>query len=273
MALDQVDVDQQEATMSFFEHLEALRWHIMRALIAVGLGAIFAFVKGTYIFDHILLGPARSDFWSYKVICDLSYMLYDSDKICIGDIQFNIQQLKLTEQFYQHLVIAFVGGAILAFPYILYEVYRFVKPALKKSEKRYSGLAILSASVLFFSGVLFGYYILSPISINFLGNYTLSEIVIRQFTITSIIGFVLMLSIGAGIMFELPLVVYFLAKVGLVTSATLKQYRKVALVVILVVSAIVTPPDVASQILLSIPILLLYELGIFIASKVELKYD
>jgi sec-independent protein translocase protein TatC len=273
MALDQVDVDKQEASMSFFEHLEVLRWHIMRSLIAVFVGAIFAFLQGTFIFEKILLGPAQKNFWTYDRICDLSQFIYSDDRICMGDIPFTIQQLKLTDQFYQHMLIAFVGGLVFAFPYILYEMYRFIKPALKKAEKRYAGLAIFSGTALFLTGLLFGYYILSPISVNFLGNYTLTEMVERQFTINNIVGFVLMLSVGSGILFELPLLVYFLAKIGVLTSATMKKYRRVAFVVILVLSAILTPPDVASQIILSIPILLLYEIGIIIASRVEIKYE
>ncbi|MFY0643379.1 MAG: twin-arginine translocase subunit TatC [Bacteroidia bacterium] len=259
--------------MTFFEHLEALRWHLIRSVIAIFIGAIIAFANGNFIFDTILLGPTQTDFWTYQRICDLSHWLYGADKICVQELQFSVQNLALTGQFFQHILISFMGGTAIALPYILYEVYRFVKPALKNSERKYSGLAIGSGSLLFFFGLLFGYFVIVPISINFLGNYTLSNVIENKFTVESIVKFVAMLSMGAGIMFELPLVIYFLAKAGLVGPAVLKKYRKIALVVILAISAIVTPPDIASQIILSVPIFMLYELGIFIAKKVEKNYD
>lgn len=259
--------------MTFFEHLEVLRWHIVRSVVAVVVGAIAAFINGRFIFDKILLGPTQQDFWTYRKICDLSHWLYNSDKICVQDFEFIIQNLTLTGQFYQHLMIAMLGGVAIALPYILFEIYRFVKPALKSSEKRYAGFAIGTGSILFFLGLLFGYYIIVPVSVNFLGNYNLSDVIENKFTLESIIKFIAMLSMGAGLLFELPLIIYFLAKVGLVSSALLKKYRKVAFLIILVLSAIVTPPDVASQILLTIPIFFLYQIGIFIAKKVEKNYD
>lgn len=259
--------------MSFFEHLEVLRVHIVRSLIAVLIGAVVCFIYGTFIFDKILLGPTQADFWTYQKICDLSYLIYDSDKICVTELDFIVQNLALTGQFFQHITVSFIGGLTLALPYILVEIYRFVRPALKSNEKRYGGLTILAGSLLFVIGVLFGYFIIVPISVNFLGNYTFSTIIENKFTAASIVKFTAMLSLGSGIMFELPMVIYFLAKVGLVGSAFLKKYRRLAIVLILLLSAIVTPPDVTSQIILAIPIFLLYELGIFIAKKVEKNYD
>ena len=183
-------------------------------------------------------------------------------------MDFKLQALDIQEQFYQHFMIAIIGGLIIAVPYILFEIYRFIKPALKSTEKRYSGLVIGFASMLFFTGILFGYYILSPISVNFLANYSLSPDIERNFKVSSVISFITMLTLGAGILFELPIVVYFLAKIGLLTAQNMKEYRRVALVIILVIAAIVTPPDVASQLILSIPIMLLYEVGIIIARRV-----
>lgn len=273
MALDQIDVDKQEANMTFFEHLEVLRVHIVRSLIAVLIGALVCFYYGTFIFDTILLGPTQPDFWTYQRICDLSYFFYDSDKICVKELDFIVQNLVLTGQFFQHITVSFIGGLTLALPYILFEVYRFVRPALRATERKFGGLAVISGSLLFVAGVLFGYFIIVPISVNFLGNYTFSEIIENKFTAASIVKFTALLSLGAGIMFELPMVIYFLAKVGLVGSAILKKYRRIAIVIILLLSAIVTPPDVTSQIILAFPIFLLYELGIFIAKKVEKNYD
>lgn len=271
MALDQIDVDEYDAQMSFLEHLEALRWHLVRSIIAIVVGAIVTFINGRYIFDEILLGSTKKSFWTYERICDLSYYIYDSDKICIGEITFKLQALEIQEQFFQHFMIAAIGGLILAMPYILFEIYRFIKPALRKTEKKYSGIVILFASLLFFLGILFGYFILSPISVNFLANYTLSDTIERNFKVGSIINFISLLTLGSGVLFELPIVVYFLAKIGLVTADNMKKYRRIAVVVILILSALITPPDVTSQIILSFPILLLYEVGIMIARRVAPK--
>ena len=271
MPLDQIDVDEFEDQMTFLEHLEALRWHLIRGIIAVVIGAIFSFINGKYIFDSILLGSTKNDFWTYRMLCDLSHYIYDSDRICIEVMGFKLQALDIQEQFYQHFMIAIIGGLIIAMPYLLYEIYRFIKPALKNSEKKYSMLVICFSSFLFFAGVLFGYYILSPISVNFLANYSLSDSIERNFKVSSVINFISLLTLGAGIIFELPIVVYFLSKIGLLTAETMKKYRRIAIIVILIISAIITPPDVMSQIILTFPILILYEIGIFIARKVSHK--
>lgn len=257
--------------MTFFQHLDVLRKHIVRSLIAILIGSVICFFNGTFIFDTILLGPTQVNFWTYQRICELSQILYHDNSLCVDELHFIVQNLALTGQFFQHIFISFLGGLAIALPYILFEIYRFVKPALKSNERKYAGLAILSGSGLFFTGLLFGYFIITPISINFLGNYQLSTLIENKFTVESIIKFVAMLSMGAGIMFELPLLIYFLAKIGLVTSAFLKKYRRLAIVIILIISAVVTPPDVASQIILAVPIFILYEMGIFIAKKVEPK--
>ena len=271
MPLDQIDVDEFEDQMTFLEHLEALRWHLIRGIIAVVIGAIFSFINGKYIFDSILLGSTKNDFWTYRMLCDLSHYMYDSDKICIEVMGFKLQALDIQEQFYQHFMIAIIGGLIIAMPYLLYEIYRFIKPALKNSEKKYSMLVICFSSFLFFAGVLFGYYILSPISVNFLANYSLSDSIERNFKVSSVINFISLLTLGAGIIFELPIVVYFLSKIGLLTAETMKKYRRIAIIVILIISAIITPPDVMSQVILTFPILILYEIGILIARKVSPK--
>ena len=271
MPLDQIDVDEYEVQMTFLEHLEALRWHLIRAIVAIVIGAIFSFVNGKYIFDTILLGATKNDFWTYRMLCDLSHHIYDSDRICIEVMGFKLQALDIQEQFYQHFMIAIIGGLVIAMPYILFEIYRFIKPALKRSEKKYSFLVISFSSLLFFGGILFGYYILSPISVNFLANYSLSDSIERNFTVSSVINFISLLTLGAGVIFELPIVVYFLSKIGLLTAETMKKYRRIAIVVILVISAIITPPDVMSQIILTFPILILYEIGIMIARKVSPK--
>lgn len=271
MALDQVDVDEYEAQMSFIEHLEALRWHIIRSLVAIVIGGIVAFIYGKYIFDTVLLGPTRNDFWSFRKLCELGQNLYADTRLCIDDMDFVVKTVDIQEQFYQHFMIAAIGGVIFAMPYILFEIYRFIKPALKSSEKKYSGLIIGFASLLFFTGVLFGYFILTPISVNFLGTYSLSDNIVKEFTVSSVVSFISLLTLGSGIIFELPIVVYFLAKIGLVTAEIMRKYRRVAIVIILILSALITPPDVTSQIILSLPIFMLYEIGIVIAKNVAPK--
>jgi sec-independent protein translocase protein TatC len=271
MPLDQIDVDEYDAQMSFLEHLEALRWHIVRSLVAVVIGAIIAFVNGRFIFDTILLGPTRNHFWSFRKLCELGEYLGRPETLCLGDMDFVVKTVNIQEQFYQHFMIAAIGGLTFAMPYILFEIYRFIKPALKSTEKKYSGLIIGFASLLFFTGILFGYFILTPISVNFLGTYTLSDSIVREFTVASVVSFISLLTLGAGVIFELPIVIYFLAKIGILTAENMKSYRRVAIVVILILSAVITPPDVTSQIILSFPILLLYEIGIIIARRVAPK--
>lgn len=269
MALDQIDVDKVDDQMSFLEHLEVLRWHLVRIVIALFIGATIAFIYGRFIFDRILLAPTNISFYTYRKICDLSQALYNSDKLCFEQMNFVVKTIKIQEQFFQHIMIAVIGGFVLAIPYILYEIYRFVKPALKPTEKKYSGVAIFFSTLLFMLGVIFGYFVIVPLSINFLGNYQLSVHIQQEYTVASVVNLIALLTVGAGLIFQLPLVIYLLSKSGLITASILKQYRKVAIVAFLIIAAILTPPDPASQLLLTIPVFLLYEVGIIIAKRVE----
>jgi sec-independent protein translocase protein TatC len=270
MALDQIDVDQStEKNMSFLDHIEELRWHIVRSVIAILLGAIVCFIFGTFIFDEIIFGPVNKDFWTYRQICALSHLIYDSDKLCFGDLDFKTQNISLSGQLIQHLVVAIIGGIIMAFPIILYEIWRFVRPALQDTERKKTTGIVLVSSFLFFVGVLFGYFGLTPLSVNFLFNYSVSSQIVNNVTLESYISFVTMMTLATGLVFELPLMIYFLAKLGLVTPALLRKYRKHSLIVTLVLAAVITPPDVASQVLMSIPIYILYEIGILVAIRVE----
>lgn len=275
MALDQeFDLEElqrktQEKEMTFLDHLEELRWHIMRSLIAALVFTVLAFIKKDILFDQIIFGPKRLDFWSYRQLCKLGEWLYSDDRLCITEFSFKITNISMAGQFTSHMFISFLAGVVMAFPYILWEIWRFIKPALNAKEKNRSTGLVLYGSLLFALGILFGYYFLSPISVNFMGAYSVSEEVENFINLQSYISFVATLTFGAGIMFELPLLVYFLAKLGIVTSDSMKKYRRYAVLIILVVSAVVTPPDIASQILMTIPIYALYELGIFIARRVE----
>jgi sec-independent protein translocase protein TatC len=209
------------------------------------------------------------DFFTYRMICKLSYWLYDSDKLCIDDFKFKAQNISLSGQLVQHIIVAFVGGILLAFPYLLSEIWRFVKPALRPTERRKTTSIVFITSLLFFIGILFGYYLLTPISVNYLFNYTVSERIVNQITLESYISFVTMMTLATGLIFELPLLIYFLAKLGVVSSQLLRKYRKHSIVATLLIAGIVTPPDVASQLVMSVPILFLYEAGIVIAARVE----
>jgi sec-independent protein translocase protein TatC len=271
MALDQVDVDSEEGkSMSFFDHLEELRWHLVRSVVAVAIGGIVCFVYGTFIFDEIIFGPVNRNFWTYRQICHLSHWVYGNDKLCIGAINFSTQNISLSGQLMQHFKVSIISGIIIAFPYILYEVWKFIRPALKIQErKKTTGIVVIS-SLLFMMGVLFGYYVITPLSVNFLVNYTVSARIVNNVTLDSYISFVTMLSLLAGLVFELPLLIFFMAKLGVISASFLRKYRKHSLIINLILSAIVTPSaDIASQILLAIPIYFLYEIGIIVAKRVE----
>ncbi len=279
MALDQeFDLEElqrktqeEDKEMSFLDHLEELRMHIIRSVIAILAFAILAFINNEILFDQILFGPKRTDFWTYRALGDLGYWIYGDDRLVIKEFGFKITNISMSGQFTSHMFISLIAGAIMAFPYILYEIWRFVKPALNSKEKRNTSGLVFYGTLLFVSGLLFGYYFLSPISVNFMGSYSVSAEVENYINLSSYLSFVSTLSFGSGLLFELPLLVYFLAKMGLLTASFMRKYRRYAVVIILLISAIVTPPDVASQILMTIPIYGLYELGIFIAARVERK--
>ncbi len=254
--------------MSFLDHLEELRWHLIRSTLAVvGIGLI-AFVMKDFVFDTVIFGPKKPDFPTYKLFCKLSQMLGFSEAFCSNEPLFRVQSREMAGQFSAHIWTSIWAGFIVGFPYILYEMWKFIGPGLYDNERSNARGFIFIASMLFFSGVLFGYYIVAPLSINFLGGYTVSDEVFNDIDLASYISTVRAAVIACGLMFELPIIIYFLTKVGLVTPEILRKYRKIALVVVLIVSAVITPPDVASQIVVAIPILILYQVSIFISSRV-----
>lgn len=265
MALDQY---QEEEGMSFLDHLEALRWHLFRAVSAVLIFTVAAFIAKDFVFGVLILGPSKVDFWTYRVLCDLGNYV-GIPALCINDLPFTIQSRQMTGQFSMHMTSSLVVGLIAAFPYLFYEVWRFISPGLYAKERNAARGAVFFVSFLFLSGALFGYYVLTPMSINFLANYQLDPSIANEFDITSYVSTLSMLVLASAIMFQLPIVVYFLSMSGLVTSKMLKSYRKHSVVVILILSAVITPPDVISQLLIAMPILVLYELGILIAKRLE----
>lgn len=272
MPLDQEDEllhDQDAKEMSFFDHVDDLRKHLFRAVVAILVGTIAAFIQKSFIFDTLIFGPKRTDFWTYRMLCELSHKIYHDDTMCLSDIGFVVSNITMSGQFTQHMFVAFIAGVILAFPFILLEVWKFIRPALKKSERNKVRGIVFYSSILFFVGILFGYYFLTPVSLSFLGSYRVSEEVINEINLESYIDFVATLTLATGIVFELPIVVFFLAKLGVMSAAFMKKYRRHAFLIILIIAAIVTPPDVTSQILMTIPLYGLYEFSIVIANRVE----
>lgn len=257
----------EEAEMSFIDHLEELRWHLIRSLIAVMAISIIAFISVDFVFNTIILGPAKPEFWTFRALCKLGEMI-NSSALCIESIPFKIQSRQMTGQFTMHITSSFVIGIIVAFPYAFWEFWRFISPGLHLNERSVSRGAVLAVSFLFGMGVLFGYYIMAPLSVNFLANYQVSEMIYNEFDITSYVGTISTLVLGSGLLFQLPIVVYFLSKLGIVTPALMKGYRKHAIVVILFLGAMLTPPDPLSQILIAFPLFGLYELSIIISGSV-----
>lgn len=254
--------------MTFLQHLEALRWHVVRSVIAVLLFAIVAFVQKEFIFDTIILGPKSPDFPTYRFLCALAEK-YHIEDMCFNEINFSLISTDISGQFTMHMWVAFVTGFILAFPYFIWEIWRFIKPALSNTEKRYSSGAVVVVTLLFAAGLLFGYYVITPMSINFLGNYQVSSQIQNQITLGSYINTVTMLSLSAGLVFELPMVVYFLSKIGILTPEFMRKYRKHAMVINMILAALITPsPDVTSMMLVAIPLFLLYEISIYVSRVV-----
>ena len=256
--------------MSFLDHLEALRFHLLRSVAAVLILTVVAFLAKSIVFGVIILGPSKVDFFTYRVLCDIGNYL-GVFALCIDELPFTIQSRQMTGQFSMHMTSSFVVGFIAAFPYVFWEVWKFISPGLYDKEKSAARGAVFFVSLLFLMGAAFGYYVLSPLSINFLANYQLDPSITNEFDITSYVTTLVMLVLASAIMFQLPVVVYFLSMSGLVTSKMLKAYRRHSIVVILIVSAIITPPDVISQLLIAMPILVLYEIGINIAKRLEKK--
>ena len=256
--------------MSFLEHLEELRWHIIRSLIAIITAGFLCFLMKDFIFDTIIFGPKKMDFPTYKFLCQAANFIGVETTFCGEEFPFVVQNRTMAGQFSAHVMTSIIAGFIISFPYVLYEFWKFISPGLLDKEKSKSRGFIFISSLLFFIGVLFGYYIICPLSINFLGTYQVSSEVLNEIDLGSFISLVRSSAIASGIIFELPIVIYFLTKAGVVTPESLIKYRKYALVLVLILAAIITPPDVASQIIVAIPIVVLYQVSIFI-SRIVVK--
>lgn len=253
--------------MSFLDHLEELRWHIIRALAAIVVFAVLAFVNKHLVFHVIILGPSRPDFLTYQWLCQLGELI-QSAALCIDELPFIIQNRTMTGQFTTHLTVSFVSGFIVAFPYVFWEIWRFVKPGLYPAEQKMTRGSTFFVSMLFALGVSFGYFLVAPLSVNFLAHYSVDPSVQNEIDLLSYISTVVMLTLACGLLFQLPMVVYVLSKGGLVTPVLMRTFRRHSFVVILVISAIITPSDVMSQFLVALPLFLLYEISIVISGRV-----
>ena len=263
MALDQENIEEKE--MSFLDHLEELRWHVVRAIGAVLIFTIVGFVFVDWVFNQIILAPAKAEFWTWRILCKLGHAIDKIDTLCIQDIPLSLQSRYMTGQFTITIVSAIVLGLVLAFPYVTWEAWRFIKPGLKPKERKNTTGIVSTVSFLFALGISFGYYIISPLMVYVMVNYRISDMIVNQFDITSYVTTLITLIFGSGILFQLPVVVYFLSKIGLLTPQFMRAYRKHAIVVILIIAAIITPPDPLSQTLISLPLYLLYEISIYIS--------
>jgi sec-independent protein translocase protein TatC len=262
------------AEMSFIDHLEELRWHIIRSVVAILIGAIVVFIFIRDIVDKILFAPADKSFISYKWFCDFSHWLGIGDGLCMGGVDAKFQSNTMTGQFISSFTIAFIGGLIVAFPYVFWEFWKFVKPALSTTERRKTRGIVLWVSILFFAGVFFGYFVLTPFMINFYFTYTLSDKVMVLPNFSDYVENLIYTTVGIGILFQMPLLIMLLAKVGIITAQFLRKYRRHALVVILIAAAIITPTtDPFSLGIVTIPLYLLYEAGISIASRINKKQE
>jgi len=255
--------------LTFLEHLEVLRWHIIRSVIAILVFGIIAFVNGDFIYDVLITGPAKPDFITFKLLCAAGKSISNSDILCIDELPYEVINRKVTGQFTMHIAASFVIGLICAFPYAFWEVWRFIKPGLYSNERNAARGGVFFVSLLFIIGISFGYFVIAPLSINFLSNYQFGNSVNNQWDISSIVSVVSMVVLSCGLMFQLPVVVYTLSKAGIVTPKLMRTYRRHSVVVILVISAILTPPDVISQVLISLPLLLLYQISIYISARVH----
>lgn len=256
--------------MSFLDHLEELRWHLIRATLSIVIIGAIAFIFSRSLFKLIIFAPLEMSFPTYSFLCKAGQLIGLETSFCNDTLPMIIQNRTMAGQFSADIWTSILAGFIISFPYVIYQLWKFISPGLLSEERKYSKGFIILSSLLFFLGVLFGYYIVTPLSINFLANYSISDVVDNQIDISSYIALVRSAALASGLVFELPIIIYFLTKVGLVTPEILKKYRKYALVIVLVLSAIITPPDIASQIIVAIPILILYQVSIYI-SKVVVK--
>ncbi len=261
-----------EAEMSFLEHLEELRWHIIRSVLLIVIFAVVAFIMKDFIFDTVIFKPKTPEFFTNRMMAKLGELV-GSDALKINQAPLKLIALKMADQFMLHIMVSIIAGFLIASPFVFFEIWRFIKPALYDKEKKHASGAVFYTSFLFMLGILFGYFLIVPLSIHFLSSYSVSDEVVNQINTRSYIGTVTSISLASGVVFLLPIFSYFLSKVGILTPQFMRTYRKHSYVVMLLLSAIITPPDVFSQIMVAIPLVFLYEISIFISRSVVKKRE
>lgn len=258
-----------EAEMSFFDHLEELRWHLVRSAIAVCIFMGVAFYYYDFIFETVIMGPSKPSFWTYRMLCKLGDYLH-RDGFCVHEIPVKLMNNEMAGQFTLQINSALMIGIVLGFPYLLWEIWKFVKPALHEKERKAAGGFVFYATFLFVIGIMFGYYIITPMSVNFLASYTVSSSITNWFSIDSYISSVATLTLASGAVFQLPILVYILSSLGILTPKYMRNGRRYAIVIILIIAAVITPtPDMMTMTVVSIPLFVLYEVGIVVAGVVE----
>ena len=263
--------ENEEKDLSFLGHLEELRWRLVRSSIVIFTAAVVLFYFTDPIVQKFYINMSSTSFPTYQFFCFLSKKLHISDALCANDIPIQIQSIEMTKQFSTNMYFALIGGLIISFPFTFFQMWSFIKPGLKAEELKATRWIVFNASLLFFLGILFGYFLISPLCVQFFGGYKLTEQIQNNFTISSYMSMITTSTFLSGLFFELPIIMYILAKIGILGADILKKYRKHSLVAILVLSALITPPDVVSQLLVSFPIYALYEFGIIIVKRVEKK--
>src|SRR6478672_5382836 len=258
----------ETAEMSFVDHLEELRGHLFRSVIAIVVGGIVVGLNRNFFIKKVLMGPTHGDFPTYNWLCKLGQGLGMGNTLCMKQIGVHMQSTSVSGQFSMFFTVIIIGGIIIAFPYIFWEFWKFIKPALTQKELSRTRGVVFWVSMLFFLGVAFGYFVIAPYTVNFFANFQLDETIVNQWTISSYVDTLIPLILGTGLAFQLPLVMYFLAKIGIVNPTWLRSVRKYAIVIIVIVAGVITPPDVISQIIVSVPLLILYEVSIWLTARV-----
>jgi sec-independent protein translocase protein TatC len=255
-------MEEQEKQMSFLDHLEELRWRLVKSAISIVIFGIIIWIYQSEIIDFVFLSMKDPSFITYRFFCNYF-------GVCTSEIPVNIQSTTMSGQFSYAMMMSFMGGIIIAFPYIFHQLWSFVKPGLKQNEKSALKGIVFYVSLLFFIGIMFGYYVVAPLCVQFFGTFQLSKNIENIFTISSYMSTIISTVFYTGLLFLLPVVAYLLAKIGIISPEFLKKYRKHSIVVVLILAAVITPPDLISQVIVSIPILLLYEISIFVTSRIK----
>jgi sec-independent protein translocase protein TatC len=258
----------EEKEMAFLDHLEELRWHVVRAVSAIFVAMMASFIFIKEIFEYVIFAPAKLNFPTFTYMCKIGNAL-GFHELCVAELPFKIQSRNMTGQFMMSLTASFVIGLIVAFPYVVWELWSFVKPGLQNKERKFSKGAVAAISFLFLSGILFAYYILCPITIWFLSTYSISNLIVNEFDITSYVSTISSLILGCGLLFQFPMVIYFLSKIGIVTPELMRKYRKHSVLAILILGAVITPSgDPFSLTVISLPLYFLFEISIYVSSVV-----